>query len=164
MSNFDTQPIAASNSLVRRTLYLSGLIVAALLVPTFLAAADAPPAMPDAVEPAAEALEQQDEFSPVEPVIATPVPVAQALIAEALPVAVPIACRCMRTQVTDPVTRVGATCLKARQKAAAAARERASCTTGICTISHSVAPCQPITNGYSATAVATFSCKNPKFC
>ncbi len=71
-------------------------------------------------------------------------------------------CRCFQLQ-TAPVTRVGATCLKARQKAAAAARALAVCppnSNGKCgPTTHSVDPCVPITNGFSATAVATYHCE-----
>lgn len=71
-------------------------------------------------------------------------------------------CRCFQLQ-TAPVTRVAATCLRARQRAAAAARTLAVCppnSNGKCgPTTHSVDPCVPITNGFSATAVATYHCE-----
>ena len=73
-----------------------------------------------------------------------------------------ISCNCNDHLATPPVTKVGATCLKARQKAAAAARALAVCPPGSTScgpVTHSVAPCQPITNGYSATATAYYACE-----
>lgn len=69
-------------------------------------------------------------------------------------------CRCTRRTVS--ATRVGATCLRARQRAAAAARDLAVCPVDephCDSTTHTVAPCQPIPNGYSATATATYYCE-----
>ena len=71
-------------------------------------------------------------------------------------------CNCINLS-TPPTTRVGATCLKARQKAAAAARDLAVCSppsTSCGPVTHSVAPCEPLSGGgYSATATAYYSCE-----
>jgi len=72
-------------------------------------------------------------------------------------------CRCVE-RTTSPVTKVGSTCLKARQKAADAARALAVCpssSTGSCgPTTHSVDPCVPLeTGGFSATATATYHCE-----
>ncbi|MEM9595895.1 MAG: hypothetical protein AAGD06_16605 [Acidobacteriota bacterium] len=96
-------------------------------------------------------------------------PEAPSLDGEALPGVVPATiicrerCSCVR-QETPPTTRVGATCLRARQNAAAAARQLAVCpsnSNGKCrNTTHSVAPCQTLsTGGFSATAVATYWCE-----
>ncbi len=71
-------------------------------------------------------------------------------------------CNCIQ-QSTPPTTRVGATCLRARQNAAAAARALAVCAPenpSCGPVTHSVAPCQPLSGGgYSATATAYYSCE-----
>ena len=70
-------------------------------------------------------------------------------------------CECK--MLTTTATRVGATCLRARQNAAAAARAQAVCgagSNGSCgPVPPTVAPCVPLTNGFSATATATYWCE-----
>ncbi|MCG8461683.1 MAG: hypothetical protein MI919_35830 [Holophagales bacterium] len=72
-------------------------------------------------------------------------------------------CRC-DSQATDPVTRAGVTCQRARQRAKDAARALAVCppsSEGSCgPVSHSIMPCEDRPGGgFTATAVAFYSCE-----
>ena len=141
---------------------LTLLLLALLIVPAALAADDA----------VVLAVETSDQLLPAgscSAELSTPVnAAADAKAGESLKVETASLydceeiCRCTQLN-TPPVTKVGATCLKARQKAAAAARALAVCpshSTGKCgPTTHSVDPCVPIPNGFSATAVATYHCE-----
>ncbi len=156
MFNFKTHLHRTLALLAQRPMALLGVLLlpTALLVPTTVASSEGPNPQDTVSVGQGEVHEEQGTLSPVEPVKALPQPELVALSCT----------HCLWLQSTPPVTKVGATCLRARQKAATAARALASFSTGICSMTHSVAPCQPITNGFSATAVATYRCKNPKFC
>lgn len=131
------------------------MLVALLFAPAFLAAAEAePPVVASAKEGFKLATARQTSLATEEPGFATMPPGGCIICHEE--------CFCSTLQ-TPPTTRVGATCLRARQNAAAAARALAVCpsnSSGSCgSTTHTVAPCQALpTGGYSATAVATYKC------
>ena len=140
---------------------LAFLLLALLIVPASLAAEDV----------AVPAVESTDQLLPAESCAAESSEPVNAVASENVAAALKVEtsslfceeiCNC-RTLKTPPVTRVAATCLRARQRAAAAARELAVCpssSTGPCgSTTHSVDPCVPIPNGFSATAVATYHCE-----
>ncbi len=154
--------ITSQNSDSRRSAYAwisAGLLMALLF------AASAITASPE--ETAAPVPDSHSGSSSISS-SSTDVAALSEVLPKALPELVPASwvctevCSC-ESFVTPPTTRVGATCLRARQNAAAAARAIAICpssSSGACgPTTHSVAPCQTLsTGGYSATAVATYYC------
>lgn len=157
-------PVSVARSPIAPKQRFTLTVLAFLLLPALATAAEAVLPTGDGPMPTSDAALASVDTTTGTPSLAAPEQDGSMLPEEQRVEAAGALFRCMPERTTDPVTRVGATCLRARQKAAAAARERVECWTGTCEVSHSVAPCQPITNGFSATAVATYRCKNPKWC
>lgn len=138
-----------------RTVFGFALVLFALLAAPAMLSAEEAPVIGDSPN-----LKMQKAESQAAPVDEVGLPTLQfAASGEINNLCDPI-CTCR--PLTATATRVGATCLKARQKAAAAARALAVCgggSTSCSAVTHSVAPCVPITNGFSATATAYFSCE-----
>lgn len=139
------------------------VLVALLVVPACLAAGEAP--LPAATEdpgllPAVESCsaETSADTQAVEAALFTPGEETKAQRGGC-----PVICHCFPLR-TEDVTRVGATCTRARQRAAAAARELAVCppdSEGHCgPTTHNVDACERIpTGGFSATARAFYQCE-----
>lgn len=133
------------------------MMAALLLAPTLLAAAESSATIQANIEEVTYLAAAVQAFTPAEN------PNDQQIQLAVGPDLDCIRCRCLQLQ-TPPTTRVGATCLRARQNAAAAARTLAVCppnSTGPCgATTHTVAPCQVLsTGGYSATAIAYYKCE-----
>lgn len=137
------------------------VLLALLVVPACLAAGEAPLPTGDAgLQPAIDSCSAE---------ATTGTPVLEAALAspgeesKTEVLSCEVICRCVQ-RTTDDVTRVGATCSRARQRAAAAARELAVCpanSEGPCgPTTHTVDACQTIpTGGFSATARAFYHCE-----